>query len=270
MRFYDPTTNPPERHDSLELWPKLQEKEGAKMCIKMGFYPSVTTALNIIREDYLERWLIKEAIKEVTESGMDANQAINEIYTRESPNAVFGTGVHSLAEEWFGTERPDWITTQMEAHAKPLIDWFGENVREKVFSELFLSSPSMKVAGAIDLGFIDKQDRLIVGDIKVVKFSEKFPPSPGLAYRCQLSAYREMLREYDGRDYHRVSLYLASPFGWDKKPRLRIFEHDKCYLDAFKSCRFLWEEQVTQPKLTYIDPKPKTTKPASWQPTRNK
>lgn len=266
MRFYDPSTKPCERLDSLELFPKLPEKDGAKKCLKAGLFPSVTTCLNIIREEYLERWLIKEAIKEVL-GGKTMEEAVEEIYTRESPNAVFGTDCHAVAEHWFGAPKPE-VTAKVMAHAAPLIRWFENNVKEVIFSERLLASPSMKVAGAIDLGFIDSRDRLIVGDIKVVKFSDKFPPSPGLAYRCQLSAYREMLREDDGRDYHRMSLYLASPFGWDKKPRLRIFEHEHCYLDAFKACRQLWEAQVTQPTLLHydpVDPKPTT---ATFDPTK--
>lgn len=268
MRFYDPTQSPPERLDSLEMLPNLSEKDGAKKCLKMGLYPSVTTVLNIIREEYLERWLIKEAIQEVL-NGKSMEAAVSEVYDRESPNAAFGTGCHAIAEEWFGHPKQE-VTELMEKHARPLIDWFEKNVKERVFSELLLASPSMKVAGAVDLGFIDQKDRLIVGDIKVVKFSDKFPPSPGLAYRCQLSAYREMLREHDGRDYHRMSLYLASPFGWDKKPRLRIFEHDHCYLNAFKACRLLWEEQVTQPTLLTIDPgkaMPVASAPGTFDPT---
>jgi hypothetical protein len=266
VRFYDPATQPCERHDSLELWPNLPEKDGAKKCLKLGFYPSVTTVLGIIREEYLERWLIKEAIKLVLE-GKSMEDAVAEVYERESPNAVFGTDCHAVAEWWFGAPKPE-VTELVEKHATPILRWFDVNVKERIFSERFLASPSMKVAGAIDLGFIDKQDRRIVGDIKVVKFSDKFPPSPGLAYRCQLSAYREMLREDDGHDYHRMSLYLASPFGWDKKPRLRIFEHDHCYLNAFKACRLLWEEQVTQPDLLTIDPKEPKAILGTFDPTK--
>lgn len=269
MRFYDPNTPIPERLDSKELLPHLDEKAGAKMCLKMGLYPSVTTVLNIIREDYLERWLIKEAIKLVMD-GSTMEEAVDEIYSRESPNAVFGTGVHACAEHWFGHPKAD-VTKEMEKHAAPLLRWFEQNVEERIFSELLLASNTLKVAGAVDLGFIHKDGRRIVGDIKVVKFSDKFPPKPGLAYRCQLSAYREMLREYDGNDYHRMSLYLASPFGWDKKPRLRIFDHDHDYLPAFKACRLLWEEQVTQPELRTTDPD-KASKPivskSDWEPTR--
>ena len=269
MRFYDPNTTPCERHDSLELWPGLPEKEGAKKCIKMGLYPSVTTVLNVLREEYLERWLIKEAIKEF-QGGKTVEESVAEIYDRESPNAIFGTECHAVAEEWFGAPIEE-VSAKARIHAAPLIRWFEGNVKEIIFSERFLTSPSMKVAGAIDLGFIDNKDRRIVGDIKVVKFSDKFPPSPGLSYRCQLSGYREMLREDDGHDYHRMSLYLASPFGWDRKPKLRIFEHEHCYLPAFKACRLLWEEQVAQPSLLTYEPSKavkESPSPATFDPTQ--
>jgi hypothetical protein len=268
MRFYDPTTAVPERLDSLELFPKLDEKEGAKKCLRLGLYPSVTTVLNVIREEYLERWLIKEAIKEVL-AGKTMDEAVNEVYDRESPNAVFGTDCHAVAEHWFGAPKPE-VTKKVEAHAAPLIRWFDKNVKEKIFSERLLTSPSMQVAGAVDLGFIDNQDRRIVGDIKVVKFSDRFPPSPGLAYRCQLSAYREMLREDDGHDYLRVSFYLASPFGWDKTPKLRVFEHDHDYLPAFKAARLLWAEQITQPTLLTYDPVETVAPTSTFDPSQFK
>lgn len=269
MRFYDPGP-PVERHDSLELWPKLSEKDGAKKCLKMGFYPSVTTVLSVIREEYLERWLIKEAIKEVI-GGKSMEEAVSEVYDRESPNAKFGTDCHAMGEWWFGATKPE-VSELVEAHAAPLLKWFDANVEEVIFSERLLASPGMKVAGAVDFGYIRKDGVRCVGDLKVVKYSKKYPPAPGLAYRLQLSAYREMLREDDGHDYHRTSLYLASPFGWNNKPyMLPPFEHEKCHLAEFKACRLLWEGMVTQPAFQTLSQKiANPTTPAVWTPTRKK
>lgn len=243
MRFYDPSTPSPTRLDSLERFPELKERDGARRCLELGYLPSVTTVLKTIREEYLERWLIKEGITEFTSNGGDATAAVNTIYTRESPNATFGVDCHAVAESWFGAPVPD-VSDQVKAHTAPLLRWLDENVAEPIFAERMLADKELGVAGAVDLGFILKDGRRIVGDIKVVKFSKKYPPSPGLSYRCQLSAYAKMLSNHHGEPFERMSLYLASPFGYDKEPCLTVFDYDKCYLSAFQAARTIWEHQI--------------------------
>jgi hypothetical protein len=267
MRFYAPGP-PVERFDSLELFPTLAEKKGAEKCLKMNLYPSVTTVLSVIREEYLERWFIKEAIK-MFQDGLTMEESVDQIYSRESPNAKFGTDCHAMGEWWFGAAKPE-VSELVEAHSAPLLRWFDNNVKEIIFSERLLASPTMKVAGAVDFGYIRKDGVRCVGDLKVVKYSSKYPPAPGHTYRMQLSAYREMLREDDGHDYHRTSLYLASPFGWNNKPyMLPPFEHTKCHLDEFKACRLLWEGMVTQPPFISLSDKlAKPTTPGSFDPTK--
>ena len=243
MRFYDPSTTPPTRLDSLEHYPSMNEHDGARKCLEMGFLPSVTTVLKSIREEHLEKWMIKEGIAEYTQNGGDVAAAVNTLYTRESPHATFGKHCHAVAENWFGAPMSD-VTEQVKAHTAPLLRWLDENVATPVFSERMLADKELGVAGAVDLGFIHKDGRRIVGDIKVVKFSKKYPPIPGLGYRCQLSAYAQMLANDDGHHYERVSFYLASPFGYDKDPCLTVFEYDKCYLAPFKAARIIWEYQL--------------------------
>ncbi|MEI6871427.1 MAG: hypothetical protein WCL08_04025 [Verrucomicrobiota bacterium] len=233
----------------------------------MGFLPSVTTVLGVIREEYLERWKIGEGIKEYKDNGGDAKAAVSAIFSRESPNAQFGTDVHAVAEcHMTGMPMPE-LSDEVKAHAAPLLGWLNKNVKKPLYNEILLASKSLGVAGAIDMAFEHVDGRLILGDIKVVKFSTQYPPKPGLAYRAQLSAYAEMLREHTGEKFERVSIYVASPFGWDKKPQMKTFEYKDCYLDAFKSCRDLWMAQVTQEELTPIDQN-KSNKPKFELPKR--
>lgn len=247
MRFYDPAiAAAPERLDSLELFPKCDEVEGAKRCLKLGFLPSVTTVLSVHREEYLERWLCGQAVQEFASNGGDAKAAVDHIYTRESDNAQFGTDCHSVMEAVMqGEPMPD-VSEEVMKHTAPLIAWIKDNVVETIFCEKTLASKSVGAAGTVDMVFVHKNGRRIIGDLKVVKFSWKFPPKPGLAYKMQLSAYEGMIQEVRPDDYTRMSFYLASPFGWDKKPDLKIFEHGKCYLSAFQAARILWEESIMQ------------------------
>lgn len=247
MRFYDPTIkDAPERLDSLELFPRAGEIEGARRCLALGFLPSVTTVLNVHREEYLERWLMGQAIQEYAQNGNKAKEAVAHIYDRESENAQFGTDCHEVMEcVMLGKPMPD-VSDDVMKHAAPLVKWIRDNVKGTLFCEKTLASEKVGAAGTVDMVFVHKNGRRIIGDLKVVKFSWKFPPKPGLAYKMQLSAYEGMIQEIRPDEYTRMSFYLASPFGWDKKPDIKVFEHGRCYLDAFKACRLLWDESIYQ------------------------
>lgn len=272
MRFYNPETTPPERIDSLELFPNLPEDAGARRCLKAGLLPSVTTVLHMIREDHLEKWLMREAITAGRDSKESPKDVVEALLSKESPNAKFGTDCHLCVEHHLlGKPAPD-VPKEVIKHAAPALKWLDQNVKEVLFSELVLASSNLGAAGSVDVGFIHKDGRHVVGDLKVVKFSQKFPPRPGQGYKAQLSAYGQMLKEhYNGQDFARLSIYLASPYGWDKKPDLRIFWHNRCHLETFRAARTLWFEHATQvdEDLITINPgaMPKmATKPATWTP----
>ena len=266
MRFYSPEDR--ERLDSKALFPKFDDAKAAKACLKMGLLPSVTTVLDVIREEYLERWFISEGIAEFKANGGDSKAAVNAIYDRESPNAQFGTDVHACAEAFLlGTKQPE-VTDLVKKHAAPLIRWLKENVKRVITAETTLCSRDIGVAGTVDMAFEHVDGRMIVGDIKVVKMSEKYPPKPGLGYRAQLSAYKAMLEEeHPEKNFQRMSLYCASPFGWNKAPKLKIFEYERDYLPAFRACRALWEFHATQEVLRSPEPE-KASAPATWDPSK--
>ena len=246
MRFYDPAQDPPERLDSLELFPKYDEIKGAQLCLTAGLLPSVTTVLDTVRSPHIEKWLIGQGIEEFQQNGGDARAAVEHLYLRESEHAQFGTDCHEVMEAvMLGKPMPD-VSEEVMKHAAPLIGWIKDNVAETLFCERTMASSNVGAAGTVDMVFVHKNGRRVIGDLKVVKFSWKFPPKPDIKYKMQLSAYEGMIQEIRPDDYTRMSFYLASPFGWDKKPELRTFEHGKCYLDAFKAARILWEETLLQ------------------------
>lgn len=278
MRFYDPTTNPPERLDSKVLFPNADEASGARRCLSMGLLPSVTTVLHSIREDYLEQWLMREAVSAGRNSEGSPSEVVEALLTKESPNAAFGTNVHACVEHHLLNKPAPDVDKDVLKHAEPVLSWLDKNVKEVLFSELVLADVELGTAGSVDLGFVHQDGRFVVGDLKVVKFSKKFPPKPGLGYKAQLSAYKQML-ESSGRfgpvDFHRLSIYAASKFGWDKAPDLRLFWHNKCHLGTFRAVRDVWHAQVMQcePDMTAINPNNlcKTTLPntgSGWTPKR--
>jgi hypothetical protein len=252
MRFYDPSSNPPERLDSEDLFPKVEPEVGATRCLNLGMHPSVTTVLDVLKEDYLEKWHCKRAIEVDRELGsnLKPNEVVKEYFSRPSENADFGTTVHDMISDYAikgtkGTGR-EW------EHAMPLIRWLDENVEKFLISEETLASETLGVAGTVDLVFRTKDGRNILGDMKVVKWSAKYPSTPGLGYKLQLSAYQDMLRTERALDVERMSLFLASPFGWNKQPKLIRYEYQKCYLDDFKAARRLWETHLRGKTETLI------------------
>jgi hypothetical protein len=245
----------------------MDETLGAKKCLKMGLLPSVTTVLNVHREEYLERWLMGQAIQEYSTNGNDAKGAVAHIYNRESENAQFGTDCHGVMEAAMKGEKMPEVTNEVMLHTGPLLAWIKKNVKETLFCEKTMASPRVGAAGTVDMVFIHNNGRRIIGDLKVTKFSFKFPPKPGLAYKMQLSAYEGMIQEVRPDEYTRMSFYLASPFGWDKKPDMRIFEHSVDYLPAFQSARALWDANIMQemPKSLIGDVIPNTWDPSTYK-----
>lgn len=266
MRFYT-NEEDPQRTSTEEMFPEMEETKAAKKLLKCGLLPSVTTVLDVTREDYLERWLQGQVIQEYDRNGGDAKAAIAEVSDRESENAVFGTDCHEVIEKHLLGEDPPDVSDQVKAHSAPLVRWLKDNVKRVIAAEVCRASADLGAAGMIDMAFELNDGTLVVGDLKVVKFSYKFPPKPGFAYRLQLSAYEHMLYEMTGDHYQRVSFYLASPFGWDKKPDFRVFKHTRDYLPAFRLTRQIWEERLLQEELHHERTSSIPVTPG-WTPSR--
>jgi hypothetical protein len=241
MRFYDPESNPPESLDSKELFPKVSDEIAAQRCLRLGYLPSVTTILGVIRQEWLERWKMAQAIKNFQNHG-NTWLAIDENYNRDSKESIFGTEVHACVNSFLTGDFKD-KNTQQAHHALPLMEWLSANMRELLITEGTLFDKELGCAGTVDLVFIDKEGRETIGDIKVVKMRSDKKSSPPLSYKCQLSAYSKMLGKEDYKKYRRISLYLASPFGEVREPTLKVFEYNQDYLKEFESCLCLWHAQ---------------------------
>jgi hypothetical protein len=241
MRFYDPHSDPPECIDAKSLFPKVDEVTAAKRCLKLGYLPSVTTVLGVIRQEWLEKWKMREAIKSFEKTG-NMWVAVEEQYNKESKESMFGTSLHECVN-MFLQGNMEKKTSQEAAHALPLMEWLSKNMRELLITEGTLACKKTGCAGTVDLVFIDKEGRETIGDIKVVKIRKDKKPEPPLSYRCQLSAYARMLGQDSYQKYRRISLYLNSPYGDIVEPTLNVFEYKKDYWPEFESCLKLWNAQ---------------------------
>lgn len=238
MRFYNPETNPAEKVDSKELFPKCDEVTATQRCLSLGLLPSVTSIVSILRQEHLERWKMSEAIKNYQRHG-NTWKAIDELYSnRDSKEASFGTAVHEVVELFAQGKKPH--KTQAATYALPALEWIQKTSSKILESETTLISKDLGCAGTIDLAIEDKEGNAILADVKVVKFRKAYPPNPGLGYRCQLSAYKKMLESKIGKPVRCVSLYLASPFGDQTDPELRVFNYEKDYWSEFQSCLTIW------------------------------
>jgi len=244
MRFYNPDTNPPECIDSQTLFPKVDEVTAAQRCLKLGYLPSVTTVLGVIRQEWLEKWKMREAIKRFEKTG-NAWMAVEDQYNKDSKESIFGTSLHECVNQFLQGNMEKKSTTEAK-HALPLMKWLEKNMKELILTEGTLACRKTGCAGTVDLVFKDKEGRETIGDIKVVKVRKDKKQSPPLSYRCQLSAYAKMLGQEDHKKYRRVSLYLASPYGDETEPKLIVFDYTKDYYPEFEACLKLWSSQYGQ------------------------
>jgi len=240
MRFYNPHTSPPEKVESTALFPKSSLEEGCARCLDLELLPSVTSVLGTVRQEFVERWRMGEAIKNFSKHG-NARMAIIQHYATDSKESLFGTRVHETIHQF--TQGIPIEDEEAYAHALPLVDWLQKNECQTLLSEETLACSKSGTAGTIDLVLRDKNGKKILGDVKVVKVSNRFEKIPPLTYRCQLSAYERMLLEIDPEPMQKMSFYLASPFGDLTTPQLTIFRYSEDYYPEFQACLALWHAQ---------------------------
>lgn len=273
MRFYNPDTDPPECIDSQGIFPKIDEITAAQRCLKLGYLPSVTTVLGVIRQEWLEKWKMREAIKRFEKTG-NAWVAVEDQYNKDSKESLFGTSLHDCVNKFLtgNIEKKDTLEAK---HALPLMQWLEKNMKDLILTEETLACRKTGCAGTVDLVFIDKDGRETIGDIKVVKVRKDKKQSPPLSYRCQLSAYARMLGQEDYTKYRRVSLYLTSPYGDIIEPKLIIFNYKHDYYPDFEACMRIWtsqygnhiedpnetSEELIKPSQELFDPKEFRKKP---------
>ena len=123
-------------------------------------YPSVTSVLSILNEEFIQRWRARVGEEE-------ANKVSRQASTR-------GTAVHKLAEDYVDN-KDDWKGKHMPANIatfntiKPILD---ERLNNIWMQEVFLYSDKLKTAGQLDcIGEWDGE--LAIVDFKTSKRVKK-------------------------------------------------------------------------------------------------
>jgi len=143
--------------------------------IKYGrAYPSVTTVLGIVKDDFLDSIYTPRKLVELAREHSDVHYSILKEWVygfREHPftgemisSSEFGTVVHKRIEDWLmdgegeATAYDDW--------ASPFISWVNEEGVQVVDTEYIISDSRFKIAGSIDFIGIDKDEKVFLADYK--------------------------------------------------------------------------------------------------------
>jgi hypothetical protein len=219
-------------------------------------YPSVTTVLGIVKDDFLDSiYQPREMVKLARENPTADWQEIKEMtygfrthpFTGEKiSSSEFGTAVHKRIEEWllegYGKASPydDW--------AKPFIDWVNENNIEVLDCEYVISDSRWKIAGSVD--FIGKypNGKAFMADYKCRSCDGK-----GKFYTkdCkQLAIESAMLRKKFKLDYYPeiISVCICSNTA-EHFHKVWSSEEFNYYLESAKlSAKIYWLERINKPK----------------------
>lgn len=186
-------------------------------------YPSVTTVLQIIRREALERW---------------RGDLGNVEADRQMKGAAdIGTGVHRACEIWNKGGTPD-VTSALMPMYKAYQDWFLNTVDLTIepFTEMVVYSKRYRYAGTLDLCTKIKGDtsRSVID----LKTSKAFWPAMAL----QLAAYREALIDMGHEVNRRLTIRVDKLIEVEGMAKLQIKEytnHNKDF-NAFLCALNLW------------------------------
>lgn len=167
-----------------------------------GWFPSVTTVLQLLAKPGLVRWQVEQGIKaawQVAAGGLLPNnltleEAVSQTYYKSEEYrdyaANFGTAVHFYVNRTLAgrniLEIPPMFPGAEEV-ADGLIQWFSEQSFEWKYTEKHFANSQLGVAGSMDLaGFRTQAQFPAMGDIKTQE-EPLTPHSP--EYPLQLSGY---------------------------------------------------------------------------------
>jgi hypothetical protein len=218
-------------------------------------YPSVTTVLGIIKDDFLDSiYQPREMVRLARES--DANwQQIKEMtygfrqhpFTGELiPSSEFGTAVHKRIEEWL---LDGYITASaFDDWAKPFIDWVEESNVEVMDCEYIISDSRLKIAGSVDFIGRYPDGKVFLADYKCRSCDDK---GKFYAKDCkQLAVESYMFSKKFKLDYYpeirSVCICTNNATHYHKVWTASEFDH---YLECAKlSAKVYWQERMYKPK----------------------
>jgi len=152
----------------------------------------------------------------------------------KNKSAKGGTELHQKVEDWVNAkirgESPEY-----DPQIKPLVDWAERNVQQFLWSEIHLYSTEHHLGGITDIGFMDKEGRIAILDIKSSKeaYISQFIQCAG--YDIQLSengGYSSDGEKVFDLKGHPISYYAILPFGM-RYPEVQIRHDTKQLKEAF-------------------------------------
>jgi len=153
----------------------LEDVTTPHQALKKGrAYPSVTTVLGIVKDDFLDSIYMPRKLVDLAREHPTQHYSVLKEWCygfREHPftgemisSSEFGTSVHKRIEDWLmdgegeATAYDDW--------AKPFIDWVNDEGVQVVDCEYIISDTRFKIAGSIDFIGLDKNEKVFLADYK--------------------------------------------------------------------------------------------------------
>lgn len=140
-----------------------------------GMYPSVTTVLSIIKDDFIDNRYKPMKITEIARDKPDISweEVLELTYGLRMhpetgnmvPSSSFGVCVHKRIEELLECEQ-DTILDAFTPWAKPFEDWVDENGVQVLATEYIIVDPDLKIAGSIDFVGKDQEGKIFLADYK--------------------------------------------------------------------------------------------------------
>ena len=153
----------------------LEDVTTPHQALKKGrAYPSVTTVLGIVKDDFLDSIYMPRKLVDLAREHPTQHYSVLKEWCygfREHPftgemisSSEFGTAVHKRIEDWLmdgegeATAYDDW--------ASPFISWVNEEGVQVVDCEYIVSDSRFKIAGSIDFIGLDKDEKVFLADYK--------------------------------------------------------------------------------------------------------
>ena len=231
---------------------KKRENEFRKTTLtdakKHGYFPSVTTILEIISKPGLEAWKAEQAIlsaltlpraAEETEDGF-AKRVVEDMKVQTREAAKRGTLIHNSVERYL-TEKTVYLTDDMWKLFVPVRDWLEEEVEEYIMAERVLVHREEEYAGTVDLIAVLKSHGPCVCDFKTQGY-KKEKPTFYPEWSLQLSAYAEAYRYERPRTDPMgiLSIVIASDEPKPVQTHLWPAESMQERIEAFNHAHGLW------------------------------
>ena len=130
-------------------------------------------------ENTLERRLESASRNQVAISEMDAGEYLHKLdiayaahNTKKVKTADDGVALHAALEQFIQEEidnTPEPLRQTIDEKISPFVEWSMKNVKQFLFTELHCYETMLWVGGIADFGYIDMEDKFVLGDFKSAK-----------------------------------------------------------------------------------------------------